>query len=156
MQKESPDSGNIRIVKILLRNKFEKALVLRRSASHPTYAGYPDFPGGRVLTGEDDHTAVERKLSEETGLLLPVDVMTKLSEETLPIYKDETVTYALYTLKTDYDQPRVALSWQHDHYEWLRASELGGFDPPLQQCIDDARDFYLPDVDNDVAWRPSF
>jgi len=156
MQEEKNQTNNIRIVKLLIRNKFEKVLVLRRSKSHPTYAHYPDFPGGRVLESEDDQTALGRKLNEETGLLLTTDRAVMVSERALPIYKDQSVTYALYVLKTDYDQPRVALSWQHEHYEWSKPGELGGFDPPLQGCIDDARDFFLPVGDNDITWRPSF
>jgi 8-oxo-dGTP diphosphatase len=156
MQKEKTSPDNIRIVKLLIRNKFEKILVLRRSESHPTYAHYPDFPGGRIEEGEDDQAALGRKLSEETGLLLTTDRAVMVSERTLPIYKDQSATYALYVLKTDFDQPRVTLNWQHDHYEWSRPEDLGGFDPPLQGCIDDARDFFLPAGDNDISWRPSF
>lgn len=136
--------NNIRIVKLMLRNKYEDILVLRRSKTHPTYAGYPDFPGGQVRPEESDQDALWRKLNEETSLLLTTDKAVMISEQTLPIYKRQTVTYALYILKTDFDNPRVVLSWQHNHFEWVKPELLGGFDPPLQGCIDDARDFFLP------------
>lgn len=156
MQDQGSETKNIRIVKLLMRNKFENVLVLKRSETHPTYAHYPDFPGGVVLDGEDDTSALERKLDEETGLMLTADKAVKVSEHTLPIYKDQTITQVLYSLKTDFDQPRIVLSWQHEHHEWSQAETLKGFDPSLQSCIDDARDFFLPKSDAGPAWMPSF
>lgn len=144
--------NNIRVVKLMIRNRFEDILVLRRSKTHPTYQGYPDLPGGRVQDGESDEDALWRKLQEETGLLLTTDKAVMISEQTLPIFKRQTATYALYALKGDFDNPKITLDKFHDGYEWESPKMLGDFDPPLQASIDDARDFFLPEGEG-APWQ---
>lgn len=144
--------NNIRIVKLLLRNKFEDILVLRRSKTHPTYGGYPDLPGGRVNQAETDQEALWRHLHNETGLVLTTDKAVLISEQVLPIFKLQTASYGLYVLKADFDNPKIDLGEFHDHYDWQKPKSLGSFDPPLQACIDDARDFFLPSGGG-VPWQ---
>lgn len=84
-----PDSQG---VKIILRTPEEKFLLVRL-----TY--YPNswtFPGGGVLRGESIHTAAQRELEEETGVVLTKDSIFYLGsmlfnheykKDTLHIYK---------------------------------------------------------------------
>jgi ADP-ribose pyrophosphatase YjhB (NUDIX family) len=65
-----PEPRPVRGVGGVVHDGRGRLLVVRRG--RPPYAGHWSIPGGRVLPGEDDATAVARELAEETGLAVVV------------------------------------------------------------------------------------
>ncbi|MBB4673957.1 NUDIX domain-containing protein [Crossiella cryophila] len=61
----------VRCVGAVVFDPIGRILLIRRG--QPPAAGSWSIPGGRVEPGEDDHRAVIRELSEETGLTGAID-----------------------------------------------------------------------------------
>ncbi|WHT18541.1 NUDIX domain-containing protein [Crossiella sp. CA-258035] len=61
----------VRCVGAVVFDPIGRILLIRRG--RPPSAGCWSIPGGRVDPGEDDHRAVIRELSEETGLTGTID-----------------------------------------------------------------------------------
>ena len=67
--------------------RWDGAFLLTTRPPGKVYAGYWEFPGGKVEPGETDHAALRRELQEELGIKLgrqPQDVQS---------WKSETVDY---------------------------------------------------------------
>ncbi len=132
-----------RSVKLLIRNGQGEFLVLRRSDTHPTMPRALDLPGGLAEPGEEDLTALDRELAEETGLVLNTEDAVHIGYDTEYEPGEGMMTRVLYMLKIETARPRVALSWEHAGFDWVDKDTLRGFEPPFQVLIRTALDFYL-------------
>ncbi len=63
----APDRTRIEVVAAVIFNERGEFLLAQRPAGK-AYAGYWEFPGGKVEPGEDPATAVKRELHEELGI----------------------------------------------------------------------------------------
>lgn len=134
---------DIRSVKLLIRNAQGEFLVLRRSSSHPTQPHALDLPGGEVEYGETDLSALDRELSEETGLVLNTEDAVHIGYDAEYEPGEGMTTRVLYMLKLETPRPLVRLSSEHEAYDWVDIDTLRGFEPPFQVLVRTAIDFYL-------------
>jgi 8-oxo-dGTP pyrophosphatase MutT (NUDIX family) len=113
----------------LIVNADGKVLILREAHTYieGTNIGKYGLPGGRIDPGEKFFDGLEREIMEETGLKV---------EPLKPIYVGEwfptikgvpnhitAIFYACKALTTD-----VALSEEHDHYEWIDPERYADFE----------------------------
>lgn len=116
MQRES-------VAKVFLLNDKREALMLRTGEykEHPEKEHKPDLPGGLVDPGESERDAVVRELYEEAGINVDPRLVTLGYAETA-FYPDEdkSVSKLLYVARLDHT-PDVAISWEHESYEWHSA-----------------------------------
>jgi len=126
------------VAKALLIDADGKLLVLTRSDSHPTLAGFYDLPGGMVEADEEPGAAVKREINEETGL--DVSDATVLYATT---HMARQVSYPtlLYLARCNERQPTVTLSWEHSAYEWAPMSKLAEVEPQIAPAYRQALDY---------------
>ena len=99
----------------------EKILYMQRGKAKFEYVSYKfEFPGGKVETGEENHTALERELNEE------MDMNVSISEDDFLLtvehtYPDFAITMHAYLCKVS--NPDFVMK-EHVDYKWLSVSEL--------------------------------
>lgn len=108
------------IAKAILMDGDGKILVLRRSHTHPLFAYHLDFPGGQAEQEEAGVEAVVREIFEETGLVID-DALLELAHEKR---MSERAHYVVYVARLNESEPQIAISWEHDQFEWLSRSDL--------------------------------
>lgn len=109
----------MRIAKALIFDARGNALILRRSPTHPYFAHEADLPGGIIEADESYEIGLVREIREETGMDVKADALHEAAERS----GFGRSTKRLYTAILP-DRPEVALSWEHDGYEWVRPSDL--------------------------------
>lgn len=127
------------VAKVLIYDVDGNVLVLRRSGTHPNYAYQPDFPGGIIESGEDILTGLVREVQEEAGITVDPEALE-------PAFTNKVAgkwTRHLYVARLTETKPRVAISWEHDQYEWLPIDRM------LKQPTDPDTDSYYTNV---IAW----
>ena len=99
----APARARIEVVAAVIYNERGEFLLAQRPPGKP-YAGYWEFPGGKVEPGEDAATALKRELHEELGI-------------------DVTLAYPWLTRDFDYAHAHVRLRFFRV-YRW--SGELHG------------------------------
>lgn len=102
-------------------NEHNKVLILRRGKTAPWMPGKYCLPGGHVEPNEDGAYAAVRELSEETGIVFPVD---NLKYVDVVFRKDYTKTVYVAQI----NDPKVILNFEHDHYAWISRSDSFSYD----------------------------
>lgn len=112
--------------KLILKNKDGKILLLKALDFHGIYAGFYDFPGGRIH--KDEFTiplsdVLNREVKEEIGAVKyklnprPVAVARHLIPAKISSLKrDVHVLYLLY--EADYTSGEINISDEHTGYIW--------------------------------------
>lgn len=129
------------VAKAIIYDADDNILVLRRSGTHPNYAYQPDLPGGIVEADEDIITGLIREIEEETGLTVDPPALSVAFDHVIVV--GDYIRH-LYTVKLDTTKPDVAISWEHDQYEWLPLQEF------LQQPVTEDTDSYFTQA---LDWR---
>lgn len=114
------------VAKVLVVNENREILVLRigEYKAKPERSHTPDLPGGLVELGESEMQGALREVEEETGIVIPLDTAVLGFAQTESYVKeDKSVTKLLYLAKVT-GRPDVRLSFEHEAYEWVPASEL--------------------------------
>lgn len=110
-------------VKVLIQNNDGKCLVLRRSSASVHNPGKWDFPGGKVDGGESFDAALLREVSEETGLAIHLERSLGVAEAEL-----DTVKVINLIMQGRLLTGEVALSSEHDQYQWVAPADLPRMD----------------------------
>jgi 8-oxo-dGTP diphosphatase len=116
------------VAKSLLLDASGEFLLLTRSDTHPTLAGYYDLPGGTVESGEEPGAAVIREIFEETGI--EVSDVSVLYATTMMIGGISYPTL-LYLARHSATEPPVELSWEHGAYEWAPIDKFADVEPQI-------------------------
>jgi 8-oxo-dGTP pyrophosphatase MutT (NUDIX family) len=113
--------------KLILKNKKGEILLCKALEHHGTYAGYYDFPGGRIHVDEFTTPlteALKREVREEIG-----DVQYKLNPRPVAVARhlipahisslkrDVHNLYLLY--EAEYISGEITLSHEHTGYKWV-------------------------------------
>lgn len=114
------------VSKIVLLDKDDNCLVLRRSETHPSAAHEPDFPGGLIDGSESPTEAVVREVFEEAGLMLDAADCKLLYTKTTFEDDHRNVVRLLFACRIPSQKPAVTISWEHEDSEWV----------PLDQVLD--------------------
>lgn len=126
----------VRSAKIVVLDADNKALLLRRSHTHPTDAFEPDIPGGTIEHHETIEDGVLRELEEEVGIRISEDKLTLLYSLTFDNIPGVSINRLLYATRIASSQPDVLLSWEHDEYSWVEIAKLQGLERPYQKGVD--------------------
>jgi 8-oxo-dGTP diphosphatase len=117
-------------VRVLLMNKEDKILILKRSANSKTNPEKWELPGGKVGRGESFDQALIREVYEETNLKIALDHVIGVSEQNLYFIR---VVHVIMSGKIV--DGELNLSSEHDGYAWV--------------FFEDLRDYELADWFND-------
>lgn len=125
----------VRSAKVIVLDASGRALLLRRSGTHPKFALAPDLPGGEIAPDETYEAGGLRELFEETGIM-PAQI-----NKVQPLYKgvfyqpDVEMARMLLGVRLRVEQPSIKLSVEHDRFEWVDVTELTGIEEPYQGGI---------------------
>lgn len=97
-------------------NSDKKVLILLRGSTAPWMPLRYCLPGGHVEPNEDATYAASRELSEETGIVYPVDEF-----KTINVVYSSTYTKKVWIAHVN--SSRVILNWEHDDYRWVSGIE---------------------------------
>jgi 8-oxo-dGTP pyrophosphatase MutT (NUDIX family) len=116
-----------------------RALILRRSATHPTKAGRWDLPGGEIGNGEQPSDAVIREVAEETWLnIRPTHIVSLTETYGQPenprrVSRWERITRAkvrtlgiVYVAEFTEGWDAIQLSSEHDEWAWVDRETVAG------------------------------
>lgn len=109
------------VVKCVVVNSRDRALLLRRSASDPSRPNDYDFPGGGIDDGEMIEQALLRELKEECGLVIEHESLKLVYADT-GLKNGEPLVRVLFAAMAK-DEP-VTLSEEHASYEWVPKSSV--------------------------------
>lgn len=113
-------------VKILLKDKENRYLILRRSAlKYPEIGSKWDIPGGRINAGDTLPENLKREVVEETGLLIIGEPELISAQD---IIKDDN-KHTVRLTYIGYADGEVIISDEHDEYKWLTFAELRDIEP---------------------------
>ncbi|KKL51105.1 hypothetical protein LCGC14_2298820 [marine sediment metagenome] len=114
----------------------DKVLMIKREKSE-TYGGSWWIPGGRIHKGESWHTAVKRKVFNETGL--SVNILRKVQSYEAPKVEDKHFITTLFVVSVMGDA-KVELDRTSSDYKWVSSMD-DSWDSLLQQMLRDAEVF---------------
>ncbi|MEZ4194857.1 MAG: NUDIX domain-containing protein [Candidatus Paceibacterota bacterium] len=113
-------------VKAFILNEEGKVLILREAKyDEGTNEGKWDVPGGRIQPEETLFAGLKREVMEECGLEIEIGGLLHV-QENFPIIKNEEFHIVRAFYKAKLVGGEVALSQDHDKYEWILPSHTEG------------------------------
>jgi len=106
-------------VKVMIRNKEDSYLVLKRSPHSKANAGKWEMPGGKIDPGETFEEALLREVVEETSLEITLEHAVGMAETEL---SEKKIVYLI--LEGCLASGEVSLSSEHTEYAWVERSKL--------------------------------
>lgn len=125
----------VRSAKAVILDAAGRALLLRRSETHPEFAFAPDLPGGTILNHETYEEGMIRELQEETGVTSgQIANIHRLYKGVFyePNKETERILFGVRLLS---EEPAITLSSEHDKYDWVSVADLKGIEEPYQGGI---------------------
>lgn len=124
-----------RAAKVVILDKDNNALVLRRSDTHPRVPLHADIPGGIIEDGETFEIGLAREVQEETGLTLEPESLTLIYTLTHDWF-GKSVSRLLYAARLDKVKPDIAISHEHADFSWQPIEGVKSIEKPYQVGID--------------------
>lgn len=112
---------------VILRADGREFLLAQRPEGK-VYAGYWEFPGGKLEAGESIHAALVRELQEELGITATRATPWLTREFTYP---HATVRIHFWRVTAWEGEIGVSAPLEHSAVAWLRSGELAGVSPIL-------------------------
>lgn len=112
-------------------------MLLTRSDTHPSLAGFYDLPGGMIEDGEEPGAAVIREVKEETGIELPHHAV-KVIYTTTHVMHDKSYPTLLYLARIEMKSPDIQISWEHKSHEWAPLHRMADVEPQLASTYQEA------------------
>ena len=107
-------------------NSEGKVLLVRR-ASHDTFPGRWELPGGGLDSGERPEESIEREVFEEVGLnakaVRPLSVTTHGNHD-----GTSDIVRITYECRITDNNENVSLDTDHDAFQWISQDKLHSFD----------------------------
>lgn len=97
-----------------------RVLIVRRGPGE-RLAGYWEFPGGKIHTGETPQACIERELEEELGVRATAGEIFAVSE-----HRYDHGTVRLIAICTEIEAGEITLS-VHDEAQWVPVDELDAY-----------------------------
>lgn len=107
----------IDVVAAILENQHGKILIARRKQGK-NLAGYWEFPGGKIESGETPQECLIRELNEEMNLTIEI---SKYVGESIHCYEQGAIRLLAY--KGRITEGEIKLT-DHDEYAWINLQEL--------------------------------
>lgn len=118
----------IEVAKVLVKNKEDKFLVLKKSDAYEWKAGKWELPGGKIeeKLGENRLESARREVKDEARLKIKnlVDVVRVEVEE----FKEDKPIVNCWILYSDSFTGDVELSEEHQEHRWVKAEEFKDLD----------------------------
>ena len=111
---------------IVVNPNWGKLLLIKRSSTDSRRPGQWDIPGGMVETNECLEDAAVRECLEEVGLEIPASDLKLLYSDRHFFDDDKSKLVNWLVFYALSDQESVRLSFEHDEYRWVKASEAVG------------------------------
>ncbi len=108
-------------VRAIIENDCGQSLLLRRSGANRHFVGCWEWPGGKVMDGEDFAGALVREVREETGLEIEITALAGAAA-----FEVSAVHVVLLCMRARVRGGVIHLSGEHDAYEWVEPHRLGG------------------------------
>jgi 8-oxo-dGTP diphosphatase len=118
------------VAKAIVLEKGGKFLLLTRSETHPTLAGFFDLPGGMIKPGEEPGAALMREINEEVAIETTFNDLTPLYATTMLI-NNKSYPTLLYLVRLNEEEPGTTISWEHSSAEWAPLERLAEVEPQL-------------------------
>ena len=113
------------VVSIALVNGFDKILLAKRP-SHKHLAGFWEFPGGKVETGESPESALIREIKEEINIDINNKCIAPLSFSEFD-YKEFQLLLLLYVCRRWEGEPK---SMENNELKWVKPNMLRKYKMP--------------------------
>ncbi len=110
------------VVAGIIKQNGKYLITKRYENSH--LGGMWEFPGGKIMTGESDPTALKRELKEEIGIECNV---SDLVYETTYHYPDISINIKFYDCKLLSGTPKLI---ECAEVKWIKRSELSQYEFP--------------------------
>ena len=101
------------VVKVVIIDKNNKVLMLKRSSYVKKFAKEWDLPGGHIKKGEKLQDGLAREVEEETGVVLDTENVTFLE-------KIENIHF----FKAKYNGDPIKLSHEHTEFTFFEKNQL--------------------------------
>ena len=112
---------NIKIVVSLALINDADEILLSKRPKNKHLAGFWEFPGGKVETGEVPEIALIREIKEE--LNIEINIKNKLGEEN---YQDEKINVKLHYFICSQANGEIILS-EHENSAWVKKNEFKNY-----------------------------
>ena len=108
---------NIQVgVKLIIENRNNEYLFLRRSSLLGQSVALWDIPGGRIKPDEAIGFALAREVCEETGLIVKVAKLIKAQDI---FVADKDIHVVRLTYLGELEDGEIKLSDEHSEYRWM-------------------------------------
>lgn len=119
----------INVVAALIENSGKYFVAKRANGK---LAGYWEFPGGKIKSGETNFQAIEREIKEELGIRVnAVSNIAHFKHE----YSYAIIKLALIDCTLLDSNPKIVLDGSHSRYEWVDISNINIEFAPLDNKI---------------------